>query len=51
MNAESEWIVTEVPELRIIDDELWQSVKARQSEIADKYVNVIDAVREARRTG
>jgi site-specific DNA recombinase len=24
MNAESEWIVAEVPELRIIDDELWQ---------------------------
>jgi site-specific DNA recombinase len=47
MNAESEWIVTEVPELRIIDDELWQAVKARQSEIADKYVNVTEAIREA----
>ncbi len=47
MNVESEWIVTEVPELRIIDDELWQAVKARQSEIADKYVNVIETVREA----
>jgi site-specific DNA recombinase len=47
MNAESEWIVAEVPELRIIDDELWQAVKARQSEIADKYVNVTEAIREA----
>ena len=47
MNAESEWIVTEVPELRIIDDELWQAVKTRQSEIADKYLNVTEAIREA----
>ncbi len=42
MNPESEWIVTEVPELRIIDDEAWQSVKARQREVADKYANVIE---------
>ena len=28
---QSEWVVTEVPELRIIDDELWQRVKARQA--------------------
>jgi site-specific DNA recombinase len=47
MNAESEWIVAEVPELRIIDDELWQAVKTRQGEIADTYVNVIEAVRKA----
>ena len=47
MNAESEWIVAEVPELRIIDDELWQAVKTRQSEIAEKYANVTEAIREA----
>ena len=46
MNPESEWIVTEVPRLRIIDDKAWQSVKARQREVADKYANVIEAVRE-----
>jgi site-specific DNA recombinase len=40
MNAESEWIVADVPEL-------WQAVKTRQSEIADKYVNVTEAIREA----
>jgi hypothetical protein len=52
MNAESEWIVVEVPELRIIDDKLWQGVKALQSEIADKYINVTEAIRERRsRTG
>jgi len=32
MNAESEWILAEVPELRIIDDELWQAVKARRGD-------------------
>ena len=33
--------------LRIVDDELWQAVRARQSEIADQYVNVTEAIREA----
>jgi hypothetical protein len=46
----SEWLVTEVPELRIVDDELWQSVKTRQGEIAEKYVNVTEAVREHHRS-
>jgi site-specific DNA recombinase len=46
LNPASEWIVTEVPELRIVDDALWQAVKARQAEIAEKYVNVTEAVRE-----
>jgi hypothetical protein len=40
-------VVAEVPELWIIDDEFWQAVKTRQSEIADKYVNVTEAIREA----
>ena len=30
LNPESEWITQEVPELRILDDELWQAVKERQ---------------------
>ncbi len=29
-NPESEWVVQDTPELRIVDDALWQSVKARQ---------------------
>jgi site-specific DNA recombinase len=33
MNPESEWIVQEVPELRILDDDLWQAVKERQRTI------------------
>ena len=29
-NPEADWIITEVPELRIIDEALWDEVKARQ---------------------
>ena len=32
-NAPSDWVTTAVPELRIIDDELWHQVKARQVEM------------------
>ena len=32
-NAPSEWVTTAVPELRIIDGELWEQVKARQAEM------------------
>jgi hypothetical protein len=46
LNPESEWIVTEVPELRIVSDELWQAAKAKQAELTDKYTNVIAAVRK-----
>jgi len=35
-----------VPELRIVDDGLWQAVRARQAEIAEQYANVTGAVRE-----
>lgn len=31
LNQRSEWVTTEVPELRIIDDALWAAVKVRQS--------------------
>jgi site-specific DNA recombinase len=34
LNPEAKWIRTEVPELRIVDDELWQRVKLRQVELA-----------------
>ena len=46
LNPESAWITTEVPELRIVDDALWEAVRARQGEIAGKYANVTEAVRE-----
>ena len=32
LNPESEWIVNDVPELRIIDQDMWDRVKARQVE-------------------
>ena len=35
LNPESEWIIQEVPELRIIDDGLWERVKARQGELKE----------------
>jgi hypothetical protein len=47
LNPESEWIVTDVPELRIVDDSLWQAVKARQNSIAVQYAGVIEATRAA----
>ena len=31
-NPESEWVKQEAPELRILEDESWQAVKARQAE-------------------
>ncbi|WAC47993.1 hypothetical protein OVA03_15035 [Asticcacaulis sp. SL142] len=46
LNPESEWIIKDVPELRIVEDELWQSVRARQGEIAEKFANVTEAVRK-----
>src|SRR5581483_6495028 len=47
-NPESEWIRTEVPELRIVDDELWQAAKARQAELAHIFAATAQGVREAR---
>ncbi len=46
LNPESEWIIKDVPELRIVDDELWHSVRVRQGEIAEKFANVTEAVRK-----
>ncbi len=31
-NPESEWVIQEAPELRILDGDLWQAVKVRQAE-------------------
>ena len=33
MNPPDQWIIKDIPELRIIDDVLWESVKARQGAI------------------
>ena len=34
LNLEKDWIIRDVPELRIITQELWNAVKARQREMA-----------------
>jgi DNA invertase Pin-like site-specific DNA recombinase len=47
-NPEAKWIRTEVPELRIIDDELWRAVKARQAVLAKQFEPTTIAVRESR---
>ncbi len=47
INPPEEWIVAEVPELRIVDDDLWQAAKARQGEISKKYATSIAATRAA----
>jgi DNA invertase Pin-like site-specific DNA recombinase len=36
VNPRAEWIVTEVPHLRIIDEEVWQAAKARQMQTRGK---------------
>src|SRR3546814_5055875 len=48
INPESEWIRTEVPELRIVDEELWQAARQRQTEIAKQFENVTKGVRAYR---
>jgi DNA invertase Pin-like site-specific DNA recombinase len=47
-NPEAEWIRTEVPELRIVDDALWQAAKGRQAELAKLFEATTIGVREAR---
>lgn len=35
-NPESQWVKTEVPHLKIVDDDLWQAVRLRQKAIEEK---------------
>ncbi len=43
LNPPEQWIVKEVPELRIVDDALWQAVKERQAVLAITYAPAIKA--------
>ena len=47
-NPEANWTRTEVPELRIVDDELWRRVKLRQAELAKLFEATTKGVRAAR---
>ena len=48
---QSEWIVQKMPLLRIVNDELWQSVKTRQAGVREKSVKIREALHRAARTG
>jgi len=37
LNPPSEWITKEVPDLRIVSDELWKAAKARQASVQRKW--------------
>ncbi len=45
INPEEEWIINEVPELRIVDQELWDDVKAKQLALRRTYKNFRDMKR------
>ncbi len=47
INPQTDWITTEVPELRIVDDSLWEAVKARQASLSIQYAGPIEATRKA----
>ena len=46
MNPKTEWVIEEVPQLRIIDDALWQRVSARLSDIANSSTAI--AIRDSK---
>ena len=48
---ESDWVITEKPELRIVPQELWDAVKARQGIQAEKTAKVRAARGEQARAG
>ncbi len=48
LNPPEQWIVKEVPELRIVDDALWQAAKDQQAALTVRYAKVIAATRAGR---
>ncbi|BAV64617.1 resolvase domain-containing protein [Sphingobium cloacae] len=48
MNPEALWVRKEVPALRIIDETLWEAVKARQSAQDEQFAGLRDGVRKGR---
>jgi site-specific DNA recombinase len=47
VNPESEWVRVEVPQLRIVSDNLWKAVKQRQDALAVQWAPVVAGVRAA----
>ena len=48
---ESEWVVQQVPDLRIVSAELWHRVKARQAIVQQKSAKIREALHRNARTG
>ena len=48
LNPEDKWIVEEVPHLRIIDDQLWSSVKERQQDSRSRVMTKDKGIRSER---
>ena len=46
LNPREEWVITDVPDMRIVDDALWDRVKQRQGQI--DATPRVQAIREAR---
>ncbi|WP_374526516.1 recombinase family protein [Sphingopyxis sp.] len=42
-NPESEWIRNEVPDLRIVSDEMWQAAKRQQAALAERHTGIKEA--------
>ena len=47
-NPESKWIIEEVPHLRIVEDQLWRSVKERQRESRSRVMTKAKGIRSER---
>lgn len=47
VNPREQWKIADKPELRIVSDELWGRVRAKQRELAQKYARVIEGSRAA----
>lgn len=48
VRPKEQWVISAVPELRIVDDELWEMVKTRQAEQSAKFAEQLAHVHEAR---
>ncbi|WP_080459214.1 recombinase family protein [Roseovarius sp. A-2] len=48
LNPEADWVITEVPHLRIIDQELWAAVRDRQAAMNVKNTDVCRATNKVR---
>lgn len=47
-NPSDDWITVDVPELRIVDDALWQAARDHQAELAKVFEATTNGLREAR---